>query len=130
MGGGDGVGGISKIASEVANKLKALPFHSQLVVICGNNKRMLESLSKRFSKEFQEFSKKNVIIKGFVHNIDEFMSAADCLITKAGPGTIAESMIRGLPMVISSFLPGQVRFTLSLFLFLFYSLISLFLLLL
>jgi 1,2-diacylglycerol 3-beta-galactosyltransferase len=28
-------------------------------------------------------------------------------VTKAGPGTIAEAMTRGLPMVLSSFLPGQ-----------------------
>eukprot|EP01035_Chromulina_nebulosa_P022951 gene22951-29732_t len=35
------------------------------------------------------------------------MAASDCLVTKAGPGTIAESMIRGLPIVLSYFLPGQ-----------------------
>merc|ERR1712083_268027 len=31
----------------------------------------------------------------------------DCIVTKAGPGTIAEACIRGLPMMLSSFLPGQ-----------------------
>ncbi|RYH12825.1 hypothetical protein EON65_37230, partial [archaeon] len=55
-----------------------------------------------------EGSKVKVVVKGFVNNIDEFMAASDCLITKAGPGTIAESMIRGLPLIISSYLPGQV----------------------
>ena len=49
-----------------------------------------------------------VLIKGFVNNIDQYMAASDCLVTKAGPGTIAESMIRGLPIVLSYFLPGQV----------------------
>ena len=29
------------------------------------------------------------------------------LITKAGPGTIAEATIRGLPTMLSSYLPGQ-----------------------
>jgi len=35
------------------------------------------------------------------------MDAADCLVTKAGPGTIAEAAIKGLPTMLSSFLPGQ-----------------------
>ena len=50
-----------------------------------------------------------VVTKGFQKNIDEFMAACDLLVTKAGPGTIAEAMVQGLPMVLSSFLPGQVR---------------------
>ena len=36
------------------------------------------------------------------------MAACDLFVTKAGPGTIAEAMVQGLPMVLSSFLPGQV----------------------
>lgn len=35
------------------------------------------------------------------------MVAADLLITKAGPGTIAEASSLGLPVVLTSFLPGQ-----------------------
>lgn len=31
----------------------------------------------------------------------------DILVTKAGPGTIAEASICGLPCILSSFLPGQ-----------------------
>ena len=51
--------------------------------------------------------KVNAVIKGFLNNIDEYMSASDCLVTKAGPGTIAEAMTRGVPVILSSFLPGQ-----------------------
>ena len=39
--------------------------------------------------------------------MDEWMGAVDCIVTKAGPGTIAEAMIRGLPIMLSAFLPGQ-----------------------
>eukprot|EP00188_Purpureofilum_apyrenoidigerum_P006153 Plantae.Rhodophyta-Purpureofilum_apyrenoidigerum.ctg9059.p1 GENE.Plantae.Rhodophyta-Purpureofilum_apyrenoidigerum.ctg9059~~Plantae.Rhodophyta-Purpureofilum_apyrenoidigerum.ctg9059.p1 ORF type:complete len:133 (-),score=18.17 Plantae.Rhodophyta-Purpureofilum_apyrenoidigerum.ctg9059:51-449(-) len=39
--------------------------------------------------------------------MSEYMAAADCIITKAGPGTIAESLIRGLPIILSGYLPGQ-----------------------
>ena len=35
------------------------------------------------------------------------MAASNLLVTKAGPGTIAEAMILGLPLVLSTFLPGQ-----------------------
>ena len=35
------------------------------------------------------------------------MVAADLLLTKAGPGTIAEAASLGLPVLLTSFLPGQ-----------------------
>merc|ERR1711862_144014 len=41
------------------------------------------------------------------NNMDEYMRASDILVTKAGPGTIAEASICGLPCILSSFLPGQ-----------------------
>jgi len=44
---------------------------------------------------------------GFVSNMAEYMVAADILITKAGPGTIAEAASLGLPVLLTSFLPGQ-----------------------
>lgn len=31
----------------------------------------------------------NVVVKGFVKNMDEFMGASDCIITKAGPGELS-----------------------------------------
>jgi 1,2-diacylglycerol 3-beta-galactosyltransferase len=109
MGGGDGVGGIASIAAEVSKKLQQLPFASQLVVICGNNQKVLQSLQRVVVEHARNHSEKvRFFVKGFVNNVDEFMAASDCLLTKAGPGTIAESMARGLPMILSSFLPGQV----------------------
>jgi len=49
----------------------------------------------------------HVEVRGFCSAMSEYMEAADCLVTKAGPGTIAEAAIRGLPTVLSSHLPGQ-----------------------
>jgi 1,2-diacylglycerol 3-beta-galactosyltransferase len=46
-------------------------------------------------------------VYGFVQEMPEFMHAADILVTKAGPGTISEALIAGLPMVLYSRLPGQ-----------------------
>jgi len=44
---------------------------------------------------------------GFVTQMSDYMAAADVLVTKAGPGTIAEASARALPVMLSSFLPGQ-----------------------
>ncbi len=44
---------------------------------------------------------------GFVSNIAEYMVAADVLVSKAGPGTISEAAALSLPIMLTSFLPGQ-----------------------
>lgn len=44
-----------------------------------------------------------------MHNIHEWMSACDIIITKAGPGTIAEALISGLPILLNGNVPCQVR---------------------
>ena len=49
----------------------------------------------------------DVIPLGFVKNMAEYMVAADVLVTKAGPGTIAEAAAVGLPIMVTSHLPGQ-----------------------
>src|SRR4030067_3875800 len=46
-------------------------------------------------------------IYGFVHEMPDLMHAADILVTKAGPSTISEAFIAGLPIVLYSRLPGQ-----------------------
>jgi len=37
----------------------------------------------------------------------EYMVAADVLVSKAGPGTIVEAAALSLPILLTSFLPGQ-----------------------
>jgi 1,2-diacylglycerol 3-beta-galactosyltransferase len=37
---------------------------------------------------------------GFTKEVPEFMRAADFLIGKPGPGSIAESMVKGLPVLV------------------------------
>jgi len=49
----------------------------------------------------------SVIPLGFVKNMAEYMVAADVLISKAGPGTISEAAALSLPVMLTSFLPGQ-----------------------
>jgi 1,2-diacylglycerol 3-beta-galactosyltransferase len=103
VGGGDGVGKISQITKALANELSidgGGP--GQLVVVCGKNEEVRAQLAA-------EKYPANVSVSalGFVRNMDELMGASDCIITKAGPGTIAEACASGLPIMISGNLPGQ-----------------------
>ncbi len=41
----------------------------------------------------------------FVENVHEFMQAADLVVTKAGPGTVAEALACGASVCISGHLP-------------------------
>jgi 1,2-diacylglycerol 3-beta-galactosyltransferase len=116
VGGGDGMGGIVKQAVAVGERLQKLAASTvsssslsnelvyQMVVVCGNNKSAQTSLSP---SSMDWGNNINVCVHGFVNNMDEFMRASDILVTKAGPGTIAEASICGLPCILSSFLPGQ-----------------------
>ncbi len=101
MSGGDGVGPVEEIARQVAQQLgeggQAL---GQLVIICGRNTRLQQKLNH------QQWPIP-VIVHGFVDNMPELMAACDCIVTKAGPGTIAEALISGLPIILSGFIPGQ-----------------------
>jgi 1,2-diacylglycerol 3-beta-galactosyltransferase len=46
-------------------------------------------------------------VLGFVEYMPELMRACDMVVTKAGPGAIAEALATGLPLIITGFLPGQ-----------------------
>lgn len=103
VGGGDGMGGIINLAKELGDRLGSLSSSSsssyQIVVVCGKN-----DIAKKELEEYQFPNNVSVIIKGFVNNMDQYMKASDVLVTKAGPGTIAEASICGLPCMMFSFL--------------------------
>lgn len=111
VGGGDGVGGVGRIASSIVERMACLPSHDRetdsvikptIVVVCGKNERLRTQLQQRDWPDSVD-----VVVNGFVNNMSEWMAAADLIVSKAGPGTIAEALIRGLPIVLSGFLPGQ-----------------------
>lgn len=98
MGGGEGAGKMYEIIDEFnREKLKI-----QLIVIAGRNKK-LETRLKRSMKKFH-FPMR---VYGFTDQVHELMAESDMIITKAGPGTIAEALAMGLPIIITSWLPGQ-----------------------
>ncbi len=96
VGGGEGMGPLEKTA--VAISEANLPI--TLVVIAGRNVELKEHLEGRQWPM-------NTLVYGFVHEMPDFMRAADILVTKAGPSTITEALNAGLPMILYSRLPGQ-----------------------
>ncbi|OGC34779.1 hypothetical protein A2311_06500 [candidate division WOR-1 bacterium RIFOXYB2_FULL_48_7] len=98
MGGGEGAGGMAEIIKE----FQKTGFDGQLIVIAGRNKRLEQKLQKEKGKF--SFPMK---VYGFTNQVYELMAESDLIITKAGPGTIAEAMAMNLPIIVTSWLPGQ-----------------------
>jgi 1,2-diacylglycerol 3-beta-galactosyltransferase len=96
VGGGEGMGPLEKTALAIAET--NLPI--TLVVVAGRNVDLKQRLESRTWPI-------TTMIYGFVHEMPDFMRAADILVTKAGPGTISEALNAGLPMILYSRLPGQ-----------------------
>ncbi|KAL6519098.1 Monogalactosyldiacylglycerol synthase 2, chloroplastic [Orobanche gracilis] len=105
MGGGEGMGPVKKTAKALGETLFDKELEKpigQLVIICGRNESLAATLK---SLEW----KIPVKIRGFEKQMEKWMGACDCIITKAGPGTIAEALIRGLPIILNDYIPGQEK---------------------
>jgi len=95
-GGAEGMGPLRRLCRAVIDS----GVQAQLVVVTGRNGR----LQARLAADRWPLP---VRVEGFVHNMHEWMRAADLLVTKAGPSTISEALVMGLPIVLSGALPGQ-----------------------
>ena len=96
VGGGDGMGPLA----ETARAIDESGLDVNLVIVTGRNvqlKNYLETLSWE----------NPTYINGFTHEMPDFMYAADAIVTKAGPGTIAEALAASLPIILYAKLPGQ-----------------------
>jgi 1,2-diacylglycerol 3-beta-galactosyltransferase len=99
-GGADGSGGLVKHARSLA----AASLDVDVVVICGRNQRARSALAGLHTR-----SGRPVRVLGYVDNMAEWMRASDVVVSKAGPGTIAEALCCGLPLLLVWYLPGQER---------------------
>ncbi len=98
MGGGEGAGKMNDIIKEFEKK----KFDGQLIVITGRNRQ----LEARLKKQAGQYSFPMRVF-GFTNQVHELMAESDLIITKAGPGTIAEALAMNLPIIITAWLPGQ-----------------------
>lgn len=94
--GGDGMGPLW----ETARAINALNRDIQLVVVAGRNTALKEKM------DAADWNQPTHIYP-FVTNMPQLMDAADIIVTKAGPATITEAAIAGLPMILMDAIPGQ-----------------------
>jgi 1,2-diacylglycerol 3-beta-galactosyltransferase len=73
-----------------------------VVAVCGRNERLRANLDNLAAR-----SRRRLIVTGFVENMADWLRSADVLVTKAGPGIIAEATSCGVPMLLAGHLPGQ-----------------------
>jgi len=71
----------------------------QLLIVCGHNKELYGRLKPK--------AHQHAHILGLVDNMDELMSVADVMVTKPGGLSIAEALVKKLPMIFFSAIPGQ-----------------------
>ena len=83
----------SKVMYEIAERLEAAGLPLQLLVICGRNEKLAEKFLARAWKL-------PIHVLGFTKEVHRLMYAADFLIGKPGPGSVAEAMVRGLPVIL------------------------------
>jgi 1,2-diacylglycerol 3-beta-galactosyltransferase len=105
-GGGEGMGPMLRV---VAALLRRRP-NAQIVALAGRNQALrarLEGLDAGPALR----------VEGFTRQMPLWLRAADVLVTKAGPNTLAEAFVMGLPTVLYTAIPGQeegnVRLVLS-----------------
>ena len=95
----------SKVMYEITEKLDAARLPVQLILICGKNEKLAARLKAK---------KWNIgtAVLGFTKEVHKLMRAADFMIGKPGPGSIAEAMQRGLPVLVecNSWTLPQERF--------------------
>jgi 1,2-diacylglycerol 3-beta-galactosyltransferase len=94
-GGGDGTEPLRKYAAALARS----PLDIQVLAISGRNKALAERI--------REDNHVGVHVFGFVDNMPELLLASDLLVTRAGPGMIAEGLACGCPLLLTGYLPGQ-----------------------
>ncbi|RLC90329.1 MAG: galactosyldiacylglycerol synthase [Chloroflexi bacterium] len=96
MGGGEGMGPLEPVIRAIAARRPP----AQLVAITGNNRALYRRLTRLDLPA-------PLRVEGFVPDMEIWMRAADLLVTKAGPNTLAEAFITGLPVILYDAIPGQ-----------------------
>jgi processive 1,2-diacylglycerol beta-glucosyltransferase len=86
----------------VARTLAHLSLPFQGVILVGHDRRLAARI-----RDLTEGTSLRTL--GYVPEMHRLMAAADLLVTKAGGMTLAEAMVREVPLVLFGSLPGQER---------------------
>jgi len=89
----------------VARRTAAAGLKTQFIFLCGRNERLQRHLEElKLPYPFH--------VEGFTSNLPYFMRLADYFVGKAGPGSISEALVMGLPVIVerNSWTMVQERF--------------------
>ncbi|MFA6190568.1 MAG: glycosyltransferase [Candidatus Staskawiczbacteria bacterium] len=87
---------------KIINGLKSKNNKIQFIIVAGRDKILQEKL------ENSEIKKESYVkVFNFIDNIEDYMVAADLVLTKAGGLTVSECLAKSLPMVFNDIIPGQ-----------------------
>ncbi|OWA35176.1 diacylglycerol glucosyltransferase [Saccharibacillus sp. O16] len=75
----------------------------QIVVVCGRNEEMRAGLAQQYA------GNSRIQILGFTDRVASLMRMSDCIVTKPGGITLAESLACRLPIFLFRPVPGQER---------------------
>lgn len=95
-----GAYGVSGGLKNICKALLNWEMPVQILVVCGRDEKLYRTM-----KELK--GKNPMTCYGFVRNVEELMSVADLIVTKAGGLTVSESLTKKLPMIIYKPIPGQ-----------------------
>lgn len=96
LGGGFGLGPVAEIVAA----LQRLESTVQIVVVCGRNEELRKKLAVQERRQPTH-------LLGFVTNMNEWMAAADLVLTKPGGLTSSEALAVGRVLVVLNPIPGQ-----------------------
>ncbi len=85
--------GARKKMLDIDRRLSESGLEIQLILICGKNERLLEELRAQ-ARAIPR------LVEGFTTNMPYYMQLADFFIGKPGPGSIAEALAIGLPVIV------------------------------
>jgi Glycosyltransferase family 28 C-terminal domain len=83
----------SKTMYDIVERLEEAMLSLQLIIICGRNEKLAEKFRARTWKL-------PLHVLGFTKEVHHLMRGADFLIGKPGPGSVAEAMVRQLPVIL------------------------------
>ena len=80
----------------LARDLVAADPGMHVIAVCGDNRELLARL-----EPLREAARGRLHVLGFTDRIADYMAASDVLVTKPGPGSLAEAFHQGLPVVVA-----------------------------
>lgn len=100
MGGSFGAGNMK----ETLEELLYVKRDFQILVVAGRNKSLKEKMEKRLAEA--DFDK-TVRVLGFTDKMNDILASVDFIITKPGGLTTTECLLKGVPMIVPYYIPGQ-----------------------